>query len=95
MVANKEEGVSGMAQEFGVSRGKLLHLEWISNKVLLYSTGTYTQSLGIEHDGRQYEKKNVDVYVWLGHYAVQEKLTQHCKSTLIKKKKKVSRKINQ
>ena len=52
-----------MDREFGVGRGKLLHLEWISNKVLLYSTGTYTQSLGIEHDGRQYEKKNVDVYV--------------------------------
>ena len=25
--------------EFGVSRSKLLHLEWISNEVLLYSTG--------------------------------------------------------
>ena len=31
---------------------KLLHLEWISNKVLLYSTGNYIQSAGIEHEGR-------------------------------------------
>ena len=29
----------GMDWEFGVSRCKLLHLEWISNEFLLYSTG--------------------------------------------------------
>ena len=43
---------SGMDWEFGVSRYRLLHLEWKSNKVLLYSTGNYIQSLMIEHDGR-------------------------------------------
>ena len=36
----------------GGSGYKLLHLEWISNEVLLYSTGNYIQSLGREHDGR-------------------------------------------
>ena len=41
-------GRSGMDWEFGVSRCKLLHLEWISNETLLYSTGNYSQSL--EHD---------------------------------------------
>ena len=46
------EGGSGMNWEFGVSRHKLLYLEWISNEVLLYSTGNYIYSLGIEHDGR-------------------------------------------
>ena len=34
-------GESGMEWEFGVSRCKLLHLEWISNEVLVYSTGNY------------------------------------------------------
>ena len=29
-----------------------LHLEWISNEVLLYSTGNYIQSLGIEYYGK-------------------------------------------
>ena len=48
----EEVGGSGMDWEFGVCRCKLLHLEWISNEVLLYSTGNYIQSLGIEHDGR-------------------------------------------
>ena len=53
-----------MDWEFGVSRyPKLLHLEWISNEVLLYSTGNYTQSLVIEDDRRQYEEKNVYIYV--------------------------------
>ena len=34
-----EEGGSGMDWGFGVSRCKLLHLEWISNDGLLYSIG--------------------------------------------------------
>ena len=45
-------GGSGMDREFGVGGCKLLHLEWVSSEVLLYSTGNYTQSLEIEHDGR-------------------------------------------
>ena len=45
-------GGSGMDWKFGVDRCLLLHLEWISNEVLLYDTGNYSQSLGIEHDGR-------------------------------------------
>ena len=45
-------GGSGMDWEFGVNRYKLLHLEWISNEVLLYSIGNYIQSLVMECDGR-------------------------------------------
>jgi len=41
-----------MDREFRVGRCKLLRVEWISNEVVLYSTGNYTHSLGIEHDGR-------------------------------------------
>jgi len=52
VVSKGEGGGSGMAWEFGVGRYKLLHLEWISNEVLLYGTGNYVQSLGVEHDGR-------------------------------------------
>ena len=47
----EEEGV-GWSREFGVSRCKVLHFEWISNEVLLCSTGNCMQSLVIEHDGR-------------------------------------------
>ena len=51
MVAKGKEGGSGMDWEFEISRDKLLHLEWISNEVLLHSTGNCVQSLGIELDG--------------------------------------------
>ena len=51
MVAKGGGAGSGMDWEFGVSRGKLLHLEWISNEILLYSTGKYIQSLVMEYDG--------------------------------------------
>ena len=45
-------GENGMDWEFEVNRCKLLHLECISNEVLLYGTGNYIHSSGIEHDGR-------------------------------------------
>ena len=35
-------GEGGRDWEFGVIRGELLHLEWISNEILLYITGNYT-----------------------------------------------------
>ena len=43
-----------MDREFGIGRCKLFHLEWISNEILLYSTGNYVQSLVTD----KYEKKN-------------------------------------
>ena len=49
-----------MDWEFGVGRYKLLlHLEWINNTVLLYGTGNYIQSPGINHNRKGYLKKNV------------------------------------
>ena len=45
-------GGSGMDWESGVHRCKVLHLEWISNEILLYSTGNYIQSLMMEHGGK-------------------------------------------
>ena len=48
----REGGGSGMDWEFGVSRCKLLHLDWISNEVLQYIIGNYIQLLVTEHDRR-------------------------------------------
>ena len=53
-----------MDGEFGVSRCKLSHLEWKSNNVLLYSTGHYIQTLGLEHDGRQYKTMH-ELYIYV------------------------------
>ena len=52
---------NGMDWEFEVSKCKLPRLEWISSEVLLCSPGNYIQSLGIDHDGREY--KNVRVCI--------------------------------
>ena len=45
VVAKGEGGGNGMDREFGVIRCKLSHLEWISNEVVLYSPGNYTNLL--------------------------------------------------
>ena len=78
-------GRNGIEWKFGISRCKLLHLEWTNNEVLQYITGNYMQSVGIDRDGRWYEKKNVFVYTYvsLGHYEIQQKLTQCCKLTIL------------
>ena len=52
VVAKGDGRGSGMNYEFGVNRLKLLHLEWIINRFLLYSTRNSIQSPGIEHDGK-------------------------------------------
>ena len=52
----------GVNWEFGVSRCQLLHLEWINNKVLLYSTENYIQSPGINHNGKEDKKEWIYVY---------------------------------
>ena len=53
-----------MDWEFGVSRYKLLYLEWLSNEVLLYSTGNYIQSLEIMMEDN-IRKRNVCVCIYI------------------------------
>ena len=55
LVVAKREGVGGgMEWQVGVSRCKLLYIEWINNKVLLYSTEKYIQYPVINHNGKEY-----------------------------------------
>ena len=49
-----EEGGGGIEWEFGVSRCKLLYIEWINNKALLYSIGNYIQYPVINHNEKEY-----------------------------------------
>ena len=62
MVAKGEEGGGGVDWEFGISRCKLLYIEWINNRVLLYSTGNYIQYPVINHNGKEYEKECIYMY---------------------------------
>ena len=49
------------------------------------STGNYIQSLGVDHD--EDKKRNVYIYIYIyiymDLYAVQQNLTQHCKSAIL------------
>ena len=51
-----------MDWEFGVGRCKLLHLERINNKFLIYSTENYIQYPVINHNGKEY-KKNEMIFI--------------------------------
>ena len=46
-----------MDWEFETSRYKLLFIEWISNKVLMYSTGNSIQYPVVNHNGNKEKKK--------------------------------------
>ena len=54
-----------MDWEFGISRCKLLYIECINNKVLLYSTGIYIQYPVINHNGKEYEKEGVYICMYM------------------------------
>ena len=56
-------GGGGLDQKFGTSRCKLLYIEWINNKVLLYSTWDYICYPVINHNGKEYEKEYICVYI--------------------------------
>ena len=49
----------GMDREFGVSRCKLLCIEWINSKVLLLSTRTYLQYPAMNHNGKEHKESFV------------------------------------
>ena len=73
MVAIEGSG-GGRDWEFGISRCKILYVEWINKKVMLYSTGNYIQYSVINHNGKEYEKEDIythrHIYVQLSQFAV-------------------------
>ena len=71
--------------EFGLNRSKLLQKEWINNKDLLYSTGKYIHYSEINQNKKEYIY--IYIYKYTNHFAVQKKLTQHCKSTILRFRK--------
>ena len=63
VVANGEEVGGGMEWEVGVSRCKLLCIEWINTKVLLCSTENYIHYPMINHN-REYFKEHIYMCVY-------------------------------
>ena len=64
VVAKGEGAGGGMEREVGVSRCKLLYIEWI-NKVLLSSTENYIQYPVINHNGKEYIYKKKECWASL------------------------------
>ena len=63
MVA-KGEGLGGwMDWESGISRCKIFYIEWINNKVLLYSTENYIQYPVIKENGKACKEKRMCVCI--------------------------------
>ena len=52
-----------MGWESGVSRYKVSHTEWLDHKLLLYGTGDHVQSPGINHNGKEYKKEYIYMYI--------------------------------
>ena len=80
MGAKGKKGWGGKDWEFGISRSKLLYIEWINNEALLYSTGNYIQYPVINHNGKECEKE--EIHVQLSYFAIQQKSTHFISTKL-------------
>ena len=60
----------GIVREFGLDMYTLLYLKWITNKVLLYCTGTSVQCYVAAWLGEEFGGEWIHVYVWLSTFAV-------------------------
>ena len=54
MVAKGKSGSRGVDWESGISRCRLLYIEWINDKVLPDNTGNYTHYSVISHNEKDY-----------------------------------------
>ena len=55
-----------------------LCLEWIANKVLMYSTWNSAVCSVVAWTGGGFRGEWICVYVWLNPFAVHPKLSQYC-----------------
>ena len=82
--AMQETLVRSLGQEDALEKGMATHSSipaW--RYTLLYSTGNYIQYPVVNHNGKDYEKNGLYMCVCMNHLAVQQKFTQHCKSTYL------------
>ena len=63
LVAREKGYGGGIDWKFGISRCKLVCVRWINNKVLMHSTGNYTQYPVTDCNGKEYEKECLNMYM--------------------------------
>ena len=71
-----QETVHGVTKELDTTE------HTVYSKDLLYNTGNSTQYSVMTYMGKESKKEWMYVYIELNLFAVQLKLTQHCKSTI-------------
>ena len=54
-------------------------------KAYCIAQGTLLNAHG-DLNGKEIQKDGIYVYIWLMHFAVQKKITQHCKATIFQQK---------
>ena len=84
MITKGERG-GRINQEFEININTILliYIKQINNKIL-YSTGNYIHYPIVNHNGNEYEKEYI--HILLNYFAIYQKLTQHCKSSIRHKK---------
>ena len=65
VAAKVDRGGRRLNWEFEISRCKLVYIEWINNKVLLYTTGNYIQYPVINQNGKEHEKRMYNTHNWV------------------------------
>ena len=69
-----------------------MYIDWINKKIISHSIGNYIQNFYVlsrnGKDDKIYIHTYIDIDITLNHVAVQQNLTQHCKSTTLKFKNK-------
>ena len=84
----------GVNQGLRINRCRELCIKYINNKVLLHTTGNYTQYIITTYNGKEYEKEKIqrETYADLNHFVIHWTLTHHSISTILhlKRKHKIS-----
>ena len=76
MVARREGLGEEIVKEFGIYVYTLLHLKWITNRDLPYSTGNSAQYYVSTWMGGEFGREWIHVHAWLSPFAVHLKLSQ-------------------
>ena len=87
-MGTKGEGGGGMNWQIGIDIYTLPCIKQVTNENLLYSTGNSTWCSVVTQMGRKSKKEEIYLDIRLIHFAVQKKLTQQCKATILQLKKK-------
>ena len=68
---------------FGIGVNTVRYTECLASGDLLHSTKTSIQYSVIIYVGKESEREGMYVYIELNHFVVQQKSSQHCKSTTL------------